>query len=58
MILGDGLGDLATRLEVWTDSLEDGVHLRILIVEAMSSMEEVLGDAFGGGRRSVCRGLR
>ena len=36
--IGDGLGDLATRLEVWADSLEDGIHLRILIVEAMSSM--------------------
>ena len=45
--IGDGLGDLATRLEVWTYSLEDGIHLRILIVEAMSSMEEVLGDTLG-----------
>ncbi len=45
--IGDGLGDLATRLEVWTYSLEDGIHLRILIVKAMSSMEEVLGDTLG-----------
>ena len=43
--IGDGLRDLSSRLEIWTDSLEDGVHLGILIVEAMSSMEEVLGDA-------------
>ena len=45
--IGDGLRYLATRQEVWADSLEDGVHLRILIVEAMPSMEEVLGDPLG-----------
>ena len=45
--IGDGLRDLSSWLEVGADSLEDGVHLRILIVEAMSSMEEVLGDALG-----------
>lgn len=55
--IGDGLRYLATWLEVWADSLEDGVHLRILIIEAMSSMEEVLGDALGAEedlRAEVC----
>ena len=45
--VGDGLRYLSSRLEVGADSLEDGVHLRIFIVEAMPSMEEVLGDPLG-----------
>ena len=42
--VGDGIGDLAPTLEVGTDSLEYGIHFGVLIVEAVPSMEEVLGN--------------
>ena len=45
--VGDGIGDLAPTLEIGTDSLEYGIHLGILIVKAVPSMEEVLGNALG-----------
>lgn len=42
--VGDGIGDLAPTLEVWSDSLKYGIHFGVLIVEAVTSMEEVLGN--------------
>ena len=42
--VGDGIGDLSATLEVRSDSLEYGIHFAVLIVEAVPSMEEVLGN--------------